>query len=454
MQLEIGSVVDRYRLESVIGRGGMGQVFRAFDPRLRRPVALKILHERLSAEAMSRLVREARLAASLSHPNIVAVYDVGEHEGIPFMAMELIAGQQLRHLVGMPISIQEKTSWLLDLARGLEAAHRAGLVHRDVKPQNVMVTSSGAKILDFGVAKELEAGRNATALLPSLRTQPGFSMGTPQFMAPEVLRGEQESNAKTDQFSWGLLAYQLLVGQQAQRPDLEEGVRWTPPRIDTTGIDARIAAVVARTLLDDHEARFGSMGEVASALEACVAPLPRTVAQGARSSSPMRAAISMPVATKKLPVETEKEPIPSPRFAPTRLFPVRTAEPEVETAAKADARASEAPPPLAIREPTRAVLQPLADAAVAELGHAVPVGFRKAVLIVTLDVEKSKARFFVQLVATDETGELWAADASMELVRAAATMIGDDARDGNGRWQRLVLRLQRNSREAVVADVQ
>ena len=460
MQLQIGSVVDRYRLESVLGRGGMGQVYRAFDLRLRRPVALKILHETLSAEAMGRLIREARLAATLSHPNIVAVFDVGEHEGMPFMAMELVDGKQLRHLVGADVQVQEKLRWLIDIARALDAAHRAGLVHRDVKPENVMVTTSGAKVLDFGIAKELAEGRNATALLPSMRTQPGFSMGTPQYMAPEVLRGESESDARTDQFSWGLVAYQLIVGEPARRNDLEDGTKWIPPRIGVDGVSERMTAVIDRALSEDREARFASMADVTSALEASLQTLPRTVAQGAKSSSPMRAAMAMPASTRAFPADApapapapapESEPAP-PRFAPTRLFPVHTAEAAKPSGDKSVMRAPQAATP--IREPKRLIVQPLADAAVAELAQSIPVGFRKAVLIVTLDVEKSKARFFIQLVATDETGELWSPDASSDLVRAAGSMIAEDARDGNGRWQRLVLRLQQGSREAAVADVQ
>lgn len=445
MQVQIGATFDRYRLESVLGRGGMGQVYRAFDTRLRRPVALKILHESLSPEAMSRLVREARLAASLSHPNIVAVFDIGEHEGMPFMAMELVDGQQLGRLARAPGQVEQKLRWLIDVARGLDAAHRAGLVHRDVKPQNVMVTTSGAKILDFGIAKEVaDAGRNATALLPSLRTKPGFSMGTPQYMAPEVLRGERESDAQTDQFSWGLVAYQVLVGEPARRNDLEDGTPWAPPRIDVEGIGERVAAVVERTLADDYRARFASMADVTKALEASITPLPRTVAQ---TSAPSPA----------------PESSGAPRFAPTRLFPVHVPGPASEKSDRPAPDPSQRPlPPSApalaalapVREPTRAVVQPLADAALAELTRAVPVGFRKAIMILTLDVEKGKARFFVQLVATDETGELWSPDASMDLVRAAGGMIAEDARDGNGRWQRLVLRFQRGSREAVVSDVQ
>jgi serine/threonine protein kinase len=381
---------------------------------------------------MARLVREARLSASLTHPNIVSVFDVGEHEGMPFMAMELLEGKPLHLLLRSRLPVQDKLRWLVEIARALEAAHRAGLVHRDVKPQNVMVTVAGAKVLDFGLAKELDdAARKATALLPSLRTQPGFAMGTPQYMAPEVLRGEREADPSTDQFSWGILAHHLLVGTPASRPDLEGGA-WRTPQLAAEDVGARTLAVVERTLAGDVANRFASLADVANALEASVLPISRTIEQGTRDSS---------------------EAVTSRRFAPTRLFAVRVADEETEKR-PSNPSLQTAPMAAGVREPKRAMLQPLVAAAIAELTQAVPVGFVKAVLIVTLDVEGGKARFFVQLVATDPAGELWSPDVSMDLVHAAAGMITEDARDGNGRWQRMVLRLQRGSREGIVADLQ
>jgi eukaryotic-like serine/threonine-protein kinase len=449
--LETGTSVDRYQIEAPLGRGGMGQVYRAFDTRLRRPIALKILHDTISPDAMMRLVREARLAASLSHPNIVAVFDVGEDRGLAYMAMELLHGRQLRELMRVPIPVPDKLRWLVEIARGLAAAHGAGLVHRDVKPQNVMVTASAAKILDFGIAKEIdEAAVKRTALLPSLRTQPGFSMGTPRYMAPEVLRGEYPSDSLTDQFAWGLVACELLVGSLPRREDLEGG-RWTPPRIATPDVSARAASVIERTLADDRRERFASMSELADALDACARPLPRTEPQVALESP-----ISPPGADDELiPVS-----IPDGRgsAAATRMFPVYTPEPERVARAssggeqpRSSQRQSVAP--VAVREPTPEVLAPLVDAALGELAFAVPGAFRRAVAIVTLDVDGGKARFFVQLVATDERGELWTPDASMDVVRAAAETISADARDGNGRWMRLVLALQHGSREASVVSI-
>src|SRR5262249_44622573 len=149
-------------VESLIGQGGWGQVFRAIDGKLHRRVALKVLRPERTADA-PRFLSEARAAAALSHPNVVAVFDVGEAEGRAFIAMELIEGILLSEHVGSPsASLGLKMAWLLDVALALGAAHKAGLVHRDVKPQNVMVTHEGAvKILDFGLAK-----RTAPMLLP------------------------------------------------------------------------------------------------------------------------------------------------------------------------------------------------------------------------------------------------------------------------------------------------
>ncbi|MBS2019273.1 MAG: protein kinase [Deltaproteobacteria bacterium] len=438
-----GSVVDRYRIEAPIGRGGMGQVYRAFDDRLRRPVALKVLHDALSPDAMARLVREARLAASLSHPNIVGVLDVGEHQGTPFMVMELLDGTGLHVLVRAPIPSAEKLRWLLDVARGLEAAHRAGLVHRDIKPQNVMVATGVAKILDFGLAKQVDdAGQKWTALLPSFATQPGFSVGTPHYMAPEILAGEHSSDALSDQFAWGMVAFELLEGMRIRRNDFEEpGASWSPPRLTAPDVTLRMASIVERALARERSSRFPSMEDLLRAFEQALAPLPRTVEQTAE-----RPRGGTPTATG--------DDAPDGRGAAmaTRMFAVATppaARREPPRGAK------EAPPaPPVVREPTPAILAPMVKAAAAELGRAIPGGFAQAVVILTLDVvDKSKARFFVQLVGTDRHGDLWTPDASLELVKVAAQLIGDDARDGNGRWLRLVLRLHRGGAEASVAEI-
>src|SRR5262249_30863561 len=158
---EIGARIGRYVLESRLGAGGMGEVYRAFDEQLRRPVALKVLLARAGdgegtrGEWTARMIREARAAAAFNHPNAVTVYDVREHEGLPFIVMELVQRTTLRSHVGdASVPLSKRLSWLVDTARALGAAHRAGLVHRDVKPDNVMVRDDGVvKILDFGIAR-------------------------------------------------------------------------------------------------------------------------------------------------------------------------------------------------------------------------------------------------------------------------------------------------------------
>jgi serine/threonine protein kinase len=193
---------DRYTIEQPLGEGGMGVVYRARDDRLGRRVALKVLRLDAGATpeartlASARLVREARAAAALDHPNAVSIFDVGEHDGAPFIAMELVAGRSLRAAMGdASVTTQEKLQWLADVARALDAAHRAGIVHRDVKPENVMVRTDGiVKVLDFGIAR-----RSATAVDPTASTQAsalhtvtahGTLIGTPEYMAPEQIKGD------------------------------------------------------------------------------------------------------------------------------------------------------------------------------------------------------------------------------------------------------------------------
>jgi serine/threonine protein kinase len=354
--------------------------------------------------------------------------------------MELVPGRHLRLAARSSATLDDRMRWLVDVARGLDAAHRAGLVHRDVKPQNVLVAGSIAKLLDFGIAKEIDdAARGRTALLPALKTQPGFSLGTPQYMAPEVLRGEHASDARSDQFAWGLVAFEVLTGAPAARDDLEYGSSWLAPRISATGLSERTAAILERALAPDRDQRFSSMGDLADALEASRDPLPRTVEQ----------------AQKGQPSKRPETIAQGERCAqPTRLFPVWTpddAGPKPDAASSAQQKA--AAPAATIREPKAAILKPLVDRARAELDQAVPGGLERAVVIVTLDVEKGRARFFVQLVATDASGELWTPDASMDLVTVAGAAIANDARDGNGRWQRLVLRVQRHSSTATIQEV-
>jgi len=214
-----GHRIDRFVIERLLGRGGMAEVYAARDTQLARRVALKRLRGgKDDATSTVRFLREARFASAFHHPCAVVVYDIFEHENQPYIAMELVEGQTLRSLVGdASVPAERRIRWLVDTARALGAAHRAGLVHRDVKPHNIMVTDDGqVKVLDFGIARidrsagELFSDDSSEDSLPGI-TQTGVIIGTPLYASPEQLSAAQV-DGRSDQFSWGLTAYELLCG--------------------------------------------------------------------------------------------------------------------------------------------------------------------------------------------------------------------------------------------------
>jgi hypothetical protein len=240
----------------------MGEVYRALDTQLERTVALKILRQdrESSAEALARFIREAKLGARLSHGNAVQVFDAGVIDGTPFIAMEYLEGGSLSDRAREArTTTPQKIRWLADAARGLAAAHVLSILHRDVKPNNVLITHDGiAKVSDFGLGKRVETDEVMRA---TFRTQLGFVVGTPKFIAPEVLDGRM-ADARADQYSWGLTAYVVLTGKHPR--DIEGA----PPRASQIVLEVpdRVGRAIERALSRDPARRFPDMNDLVEIL--------------------------------------------------------------------------------------------------------------------------------------------------------------------------------------------
>ncbi|MBK8259388.1 MAG: protein kinase [Polyangiaceae bacterium] len=382
-----GTRIDRFVIDRLLGRGGMAEVYAARDTHLRRVVALKVLHSRRGdTSATQRLLREARAAASFQHPGAVVVYDAFEHDGAAYMAMELVNGRTLRSFVGdASIPIEKRLRWLVDVARTLGAAHRAGLVHRDVKPHNVMVRQDGEiKVLDFGIARAHRAssslGEDTLQTLGAM-TDPGAIVGTPLYASPEQLSAAAV-DGRSDQFAWGVTSYELCCGLLPWRrrdtltmlaqmvagdiPTMARRVaeahaeyrdvamsaatsRSAPPPPDPAlyrEIPPEIEEVLRRTLAKDPDERFSTIDEAADLLEEHAEP-PPSLRFVPRSTFPLPDGVdllsrsgSTPAVQEAAPGSTPasgRTPASGPRSSPGRIS-------DSETLASGESPGAERPP--------------------------------------------------------------------------------------------------------------
>jgi serine/threonine protein kinase len=261
--------IGRYRVTRKIGEGGMGIVYAARDERLYRPVAIKMIRESAGdARARERLWREARAAASVSHPNIRQLFEVGEENGELFIAMELMEGESLAaRLLRGPLAVAEAIQIALPTLGALEALHRRGLVHRDLKPSNIFLTPHGVKLLDFGLARQVAGG---TGHADATVTAAGLVMGTPAYMAPEQLLG-QSVDGRGDLFSSGIVLFEMLAGKPPFSGDtglqLAHAILYDrPPSLGGSSAIAAVDRIIQRALAKQPEDRYQTTDAIAQDL--------------------------------------------------------------------------------------------------------------------------------------------------------------------------------------------
>jgi eukaryotic-like serine/threonine-protein kinase len=280
MSLAAGTRLDSYEIVAPLGAGAMGEVYRARDTALKRDAAIKVLPEYWSRdpERLHRFELEAQAAAALNHPNIVTIFHVGQYQGAPYIATELLHGETLRERIRHgPMRLREAIDVGVDIARGLAAAHDAGIIHRDLKPENIFVTKDGrVKILDFGLAK-LQHPKTASADDPTVahpsNTSPGHVLGTVGYMSPEQVRG-QAADARSDIFAAGAVLYEMLTSKRAfhkatATETMNAILNEDPPAVSqiAPSVPPGLQRVVNRCLSKSPEQRIQHATDLAFALE-------------------------------------------------------------------------------------------------------------------------------------------------------------------------------------------
>ena len=298
------TVAERYELEELVGHGGMSSVYRAHDSLLERYVALKVLHEQYSEDEdfVERFKREARSVAQLQHPNIVTVIDRGEEDGRQYIVFEFIDGENLKELVVRKgrLAVHDALEIALEVAQGLAFAHDHGLVHRDVKPQNVLLNGDGrAKVTDFGIARSLDVEQGVT--------QTGTVLGTSNYIAPEQASGKHVDQ-HSDVYSLGVVLYEMLTGQlpfpgESFVAVALKHVNEPPPSVlDVRGdIPIRVAEAVDRALEKEPERRFPTMDAFAAELDACLGELDRGGDGAVTMVVPAKQRLARPPARRSVP---------------------------------------------------------------------------------------------------------------------------------------------------------
>src|SRR5271163_2998582 len=293
MSLTPGAKLGPYEILAPIGAGGMGEVYRAKDTRLGRDVALKILPDSFARDPdrLRRFEQEARAVATLNHPNILAIHDIGEQDGSPFIVSELLEGSTLRaELEHGTLTSRKSSDYAAQIAQGLAAAHDKDIVHRDLKPENIFLTTEGrVKILDFGLAKLAPNARGGKSesdglTMTSLPTEAGMVMGTAGYMAPEQVRGAGV-DSRTDIFAFGAVLYEMICGQRAFSRDsaaetMTAILKEDPPELNEMEhpVSPGLERIVRRCLEKQPEQRFQSAKDLAFALEALSGSTSKTAA--------------------------------------------------------------------------------------------------------------------------------------------------------------------------------